>query len=111
MVTSTRTPEGTPNHCPVCQNSIRVEPSILFGDAPCPVCGCLLWFVVLGGNVRYFRATGEFACREKVIEFMARQLGVDEAVVRADSSKFIEDLSPDSLDLVELVMELEEEVD
>src|SRR5690242_20174330 len=44
MTISSRTPEGEPNRCPVCGNSLRLEPSVPPGDAPCPSCGCLLWF-------------------------------------------------------------------
>ncbi len=43
-VISSRTPEGEPNKCPVCGNEVCVEPSLWFGDAPCPNCGHLLWF-------------------------------------------------------------------
>ncbi|MGA2254912.1 MAG: hypothetical protein ABSG53_09635 [Thermoguttaceae bacterium] len=44
MEPSTRTPEGEPNHCPVCGKPLQVEPSRPPGDAPCPHCGHLLWF-------------------------------------------------------------------
>jgi anti-anti-sigma factor len=44
MVISSRTPEGTPNHCPLCGSDLKVEPSDPSGDAPCPRCGHLLWF-------------------------------------------------------------------
>jgi anti-anti-sigma factor len=44
MVISSRTPEGTPNHCPVCGSDLKIEPSHPSGDAPCPRCGHLLWF-------------------------------------------------------------------
>jgi anti-anti-sigma factor len=44
MVISSRTPEGQPNHCPVCKSELRIEPSDPAGDAPCPRCGHLLWF-------------------------------------------------------------------
>src|SRR5438094_725331 len=44
MVVSSRTPEGSPNLCPVCGEAIRIEPSDPPGDAPCPQCGHLLWF-------------------------------------------------------------------
>jgi hypothetical protein len=40
----TRTPEGVPGHCPVCGDSVWVEPSWPTGDAPCPRCGSLVWF-------------------------------------------------------------------
>ena len=45
---------------------------------------------------------------EKVRELVAAQLGIDEAVIKPESI-FKEDLKPDSLDLFELVMSLEDE--
>ena len=48
--------------------------------------------------------------KERVIEIIVDQLGVDENQVVASAS-FIEDLGADSLDTVELVMALEEEFD
>lgn len=45
MEIASRTPEGTPNRCPVCGNEVKIEPSVPAGDAPCPHCGTLLWFV------------------------------------------------------------------
>jgi anti-anti-sigma regulatory factor len=45
-MTSSRTDEGTANHCPVCGNDIQVERSAVpVRDASCPRCGYLLWFV------------------------------------------------------------------
>lgn len=44
MAIASRTPGGWQKHCPVCGYSIRIEPSIPSGDAPCPRCGSLLWF-------------------------------------------------------------------
>jgi acyl carrier protein len=45
---------------------------------------------------------------QKVKEIIVEQLGVDASQV-TESAKFVEDLSADSLDTVELVMALEEE--
>lgn len=45
MATPTRTPEGESNYCPVCGHVVCVEPSRPPGDAPCPFCGTLLWYV------------------------------------------------------------------
>ena len=45
---------------------------------------------------------------EKIIALTAEHLGIDEASISANAS-FKEDLGVDSLDLFELVMELEEE--
>jgi DNA-directed RNA polymerase subunit RPC12/RpoP len=44
MVIASRTPEGTPNRCPVCGKELKLEPSKPTLDAPCPHCGHLLWF-------------------------------------------------------------------
>jgi acyl carrier protein len=45
---------------------------------------------------------------ERVKEVLAEQLGVDESEITAEAS-FQEDLDADSLDLVELLMELEDQ--
>ncbi|NQT01665.1 MAG: acyl carrier protein, partial [Planctomycetes bacterium] len=44
------------------------------------------------------------AIRDKVIDIISEQMGVDKAEVSRDTS-FINDLNADSLDTVELVME------
>ena len=47
---------------------------------------------------------------ERVIDIVAEQLGVDKEKVTPETS-FVNDLGADSLDVVELVMELEDEFD
>lgn len=47
---------------------------------------------------------------EKVVEIVAEQLRVDRDKITRETS-FVQDLGADSLDTVELVMELEEEFD
>ena len=47
---------------------------------------------------------------QRVIEIVSEQLGVDKEKISSDTS-FVNDLGADSLDTVELVMELEEEFD
>ncbi len=47
---------------------------------------------------------------ERVIDIVAEQLGVSKDVIKRETS-FVNDLGADSLDTVELVMELEEEFD
>lgn len=47
---------------------------------------------------------------ERVISIVSDQLGVDKEKVKIETS-FVNDLGADSLDTVELVMELEEEFD
>ena len=45
---------------------------------------------------------------EKIIDIVSEQLGVEKAEVTRESS-FVDDLKADSLDVVELVMEFEDE--
>ena len=47
---------------------------------------------------------------DKVKQLIAEKLSVDESIITPESS-FIEDLGADSLDTVELIMQLEEEFD
>jgi acyl carrier protein len=89
MTISSRTPEGDPNRCPICGAEVCIEPSPATGDAPCPRCGHLLWWL---------RARA------------AQRFRVDPHRISAQTS-FVDDLAADSLDVVELVMELEDEFD
>lgn len=47
---------------------------------------------------------------QRVIDIVADQLGVEKEKIKSESN-FVNDLGADSLDTVELVMELEEEFD
>lgn len=51
MTNSSRTPEGDDAYCPICDTNFVLEPSLFFGDAPCPNCGQLAWFIRLGDRV------------------------------------------------------------
>jgi acyl carrier protein len=90
---SSRTPEGLPSRCAVCGAANNIEYSDTGDDAPCPNCGCLLW-----------RSAARFVQLQNRI---ATTLGVEPALVAANERW--DDLGADSLDRVELVMELEEE--
>jgi acyl carrier protein len=54
-------------------------------------------------------STGE-SIEQKVIQIVAEQMSVDKATITRNTS-FVNDLNADSLDTVELVMELEDEFD
>ncbi len=107
MSTSSRTPEGTPNHCPVCNSDIRIEPSVPSGDAPCPNCGTLLWFIQVPSGIRYYKSESVAPIRQRVQQIVSEKLSLNEKT--NSSSFFLGDLQADSLDIVELVMALEEQ--
>ena len=47
---------------------------------------------------------------DKIKEIVAEQLGIDESEIKMETN-FIDDLGADSLDLFQVIMELEEEFD
>jgi acyl carrier protein len=57
-----------------------------------------------------WRTANVASVAERVIDIVAEQLGVDKEKITPETS-FVNDLGADSLDTVELVMELEEEFD
>ena len=85
MTIASRTPEGSPERCPICGQPDMLERSDPTGEFVCPSCGHL-----------FIRFRDRLANRGGQIEHLV--LG----------SKLTE-LGLDSLDLVELIMELEEE--
>jgi acyl carrier protein len=105
---SSRTPEGVPNHCPICDTLICIEPSQPPGDAPCPGCGTLLWFIRTSEHVLLYESRLIAPVREEIVRILCKRLGLSPDRL-AFSSSFVEDMGADSLDLVELVMALEEE--
>lgn len=105
---SSRTPEGVPNHCPICNTSIWIEPSHPPGDAPCPNCGTLLWFFQTSAGMRFYESKTVAPIRGKILQTICENLGVNKEQVSPTTS-FLEDVGADSLDTVELMMELEEE--
>jgi acyl carrier protein len=58
--------------------------------------------------VRYEVATSRDEIYERVKETLSEQLGVEESEI-TEASSFQDDLEADSLDLVELIMELEDQ--
>lgn len=95
MTVPSRTPEGFPSHCPLCGADVAIEFSEPAGDACCPSCGCLLW------------AAGQI--KEALVKRQAELVRTIPGEVTPDTR--IRDLGFDSLELVELVMVLEEEID
>jgi acyl carrier protein len=100
MTIASRTPEGSPIDCPVCGQAVCVELSPPLGDAPCPACGTLLWFVVTDQQTRLIDPTSDL-----VSQLLVDRFGITLDMLRTRRMK---DLPIDSLDLVELVMELED---
>ena len=112
MTVSSRTPEGQPNRCPICDHKIIIEPSQPFGDAPYPSCGQLLWFTRLQDGVMFYDSITAEVTKKRIRKFISQQLGV--ALDKIPEKIQVIDpfaLGVDSLDVVELVMEIEEEFD
>jgi len=59
MTVSSRTPEDESGHCPICDSNFVIDPSSLLGDATCPNCGRLIWFVHLADEVYAFNTADD----------------------------------------------------
>jgi len=95
VTVSSRTPEGLPSECPLCGATANIEFSAPAQDAPCPNCGHLLW------------ASAQLV--QSVTQRYADSFGTAPGAINADTR--FSDLGADSLDTVEMIMELEEEFD
>jgi hypothetical protein len=82
-------PDGLRAECPICRKLVYVNPSEPFGDAPCPNCGTLLFVAAAHRQVRIHAAT-------TVSDYVRQRL------------QSVDLEAMDSLDLAELVMELED---
>lgn len=89
---------------------MQVEPSAPFGDAPCPRCGSLLWFLEVGNSLQFYEFEDAKLFRDRAIRVAAETLGVDEDEIR-NNPAFLQASGADSLDMVELVTEFESEFD
>ena len=108
MVISSRTPEGSPNRCPICDSAVYIESSKPFGDAPCPSCGTLLWFLQSPAQTRFL--TGDEAGTIRELLEAVNSHDEESASAAADQLfALLKRLGADSLDVVELVMEFEED--
>lgn len=95
MTVSSRTPEGMPSECPLCGAKTNIEFSDPAQDAPCPGCGHLLW------------ASAQLV--HSVVSRFEEVLGTSLGVI--DVHTRLTDLGADSLETIEMIMELEEEFD
>jgi anti-anti-sigma factor len=85
MGTASRTPEGWPNHCPVCGADLIIEPSQPTADAPCPRCGHLLWFgPEAGEELHVIKVTGRWLRPDSLRELRDRVSGEVEPVIVLD---------------------------
>lgn len=95
MNVSSRTPEDLPSQCPLCGEKTNLEYAEPAGDAPCPSCGCMLWKA------------------EHVLEWIQNYLADSQAIPQekiVPNAVFFKDID-ESLELVELLMQVEDEFD
>jgi acyl carrier protein len=95
MSVGTRSPQDFPSRCPLCGATTDLEYSKPLGDTVCPNCGCLIWLSEQDLN--------------RMRDMLSRRFEKPAESISVDS--ILRELGADSLDTVELVMELEEEFD
>jgi acyl carrier protein len=110
MPNPSRGPKSAAGHCPACGAAVPLKPPKQYGETPCPQCGKGLWFAKQRDGVWFHEAERAARIRERVRAIVAGNLGIEPAAV-TDFVSFMQDFGADTLDIVELVMELEEEFD
>jgi acyl carrier protein len=99
----------------VCGAYVQVEPSRPPGDAPCPNCGTLLWFNFAVGGAWFYEASRLEPIFDRLREILAPYLIVEKehitlaTSVRRPDDPYSRDVGIDSLDLIEVVMNVEDE--
>lgn len=96
MIVSSRTPEGQPGRCPVCGHEAPLLACGPLADAPCPQCGTLIWPIHTPDSLYLLAADILSADQRETLRMLV------ERARRPDL---------DSLDQVELMMDLEEAFD
>lgn len=72
MVVFSRNPEGESGNCPTCHAEIVIERSSTVGDATCPNCGRLIWFIQLGDAVHTFNSVDDRVSL-RLADYLARR--------------------------------------
>ncbi len=107
MTTSSQVPQGVPHCCPFC-GALLIGPSERYGTVTCPSCNRPLWFTKAPDGVWFHDPESVAGVRARVIRIVCDHLGVNLDRIN-DGTTFTEDIGADTLDIVEMVMELEEE--
>ncbi len=99
MSIASSTQQGFPKGCPVCGQTVCIEQSLPFGDVSCADCGSSLWFISTERQMRLLDPASEIPSKLLLTRF---GISVDDL-----RSRRMQDLPIDSLERVDLVLELE----
>ena len=105
MFGHSHTTDTEAGNCPICDAEIGLDPTKKFGEARCTSCGEVIWLIRFSHGVMAFKPAERVRQRSPQA-VLAEYLGIDESKFENQAEL---DLGIDSLDFVELVMELEEE--
>ena len=109
MSVSERKADGQVNHCPTCNADLFIDPLKFYGDVKCESCNSLGWFLNLRFHTHVFKHAECSEMRRQVIQVVADHFGVTTEQIE-NSKSLTEEFEADSLDAVELVMSIEEEL-
>jgi len=105
-MSSAPTPVVSLDCCPGFGTKAVPDAALTSGNLPCPACGRVLWFFRDAAGLQVF--SKETA--DKVLDVIVSKLDVEREKL-TPSLAFQEDLGADSLDVAEMIMQLEEDFD
>lgn len=96
--------------CPQCRASVAMPEMVFFGDLSCPECAEKIWYLQTPDKIQMFVLSDSHDLRERIITRLDEELDLDRATLESKPLS-LQDMGDDSLEVLELVMSVEEEVD
>jgi hypothetical protein len=97
------------DRCPHCEGEVKSDPVDIFGDKPCPNCDKRLWFLTAADSARFFDYDAAVDLRKQAVDIIAERFNLDVKEL-AENPKLLQELDTDSLEALELIMDLEEQL-
>jgi len=111
MASLSNTPRWESDRCPGCRTDLRTYGFELMGEARCPRCDIALWHITLHSDTALFiDFAGDPGIKSRILDFLAERLEVARQELESNP-ELLRGLSDDSLEIVELVVQIDEATD
>lgn len=101
--------EGEGGACPKCKAKLSGDPLMFAGSVACTQCETGLWFLKLGIDDLFYVTADTADYRSHVMQVIGEKLNYPPDQIM-DNQSLSTDIDYDSLEMIELAMELEEEL-
>lgn len=101
--------EGQKGSCPKCEKKLSGDPLLFVGTMVCTTCDAELWFLKLGVEEVFYVSADSVDYQSQVLSVIGKKLKhpADQII---DNRDLASELDYDSLEMIELAMEIEDEL-